>query len=99
MVSPNPKGTDMKLAFAFFLLTATAAHAAPPACGSHAEMAAGLTKSYGEILQATGETSTGTMELWGNPRTHTWTFVLVSGDVACMMIDGGKLAVTPGTPT
>lgn len=90
----------MKSLIALLLLT-TAAHAEPKPCAPHDEQVRFLTEQFGEALLGSGDASQGRkMEFWGNYKTNTWTFVLITPEgIACLMTAGGNLKlIPPGEP-
>lgn len=81
------------LVLMFFVVVAYA-HAADFNCNSIATVTDMLDKKYGESLQAKGSTKLGiTVNVWTNPKTHTWTFALTTLDTMCIVYSGWNYTV------
>lgn len=69
-------------------------------CMSHEQMVKTLTEKYSERLYVRVFSQRGfVIEVWGNERADTWTFVATdAAGLACMVDSGGSFEVFIGDP-
>jgi hypothetical protein len=74
---------------AAILATILATPAMGQQCAPPGDVDAELARNYGEILQAHGNADSGdVMAIYANLQTQTWTLIVISGDMACLVASG-----------
>lgn len=72
--------------------------AAQDNCADRARVIGTLASEYGEAPQSAGIDAAGALvELWANPETQTWTLLLTTGGLTCILGDGESWVAAPPT--
>lgn len=84
----------------YFAAIACALFAAPVSaqqqCGGLADFYSQLAENYGESVMWIGDLDNGgTVSLWGNSNTETWTILVANGEIACTIATGTGFASVP----